>query len=140
MLSISYLISIDSKCMINNNFFFILDEHLAKLSGCENVYCSIISNLMYMVGACRVNQFMSIAVREAAKKSFFSVRATKGGGGGGKAWALKKKNFVLNCCQSRCFLTSLLQYLAKNIAPLVKNVVENIFVRIRFRLFEDFRP
>ena len=62
--------------------------------------------------------------REAAKKVlFFSGRAGPGGGGGGGggviAWPLKKELF-LNCWQGRCFLTSLMRYLAKNMALLVQ--------------------
>ena len=48
-------------------------------------------------------------------------------GGGGKGLAIKKELFFKSW-QSRCFLTSLLQYLAKNMALLVQKFGGEFFL------------
>ena len=59
-------------------------------------------------------------VREVEKKLFDVGAEPLREGGGVRAWPTKKNNFFLKCWQNRCFLTSLLQYLAKYMFFLVQ--------------------
>ena len=66
-----------------------------------------------------------LSFREAAKKVLFFLVAGPLKGGGTKGLATKKKDFHW---QSRCFLTSLLQYLAKIMALLVQKFCGEYFL------------